>query len=318
MLNYARSAVFATFLLFFCGSLISHAFQISTQTNRVLCSSFTTSTAKASTKEITRGKQLFMRWGLKSDATANKITGNLPEGKTLRDTVPFELRGFSLPLVVFSIGTILTLSSFAGYFLDSGGDGGSVSSIGFVYGIPVFLIGLSLWYAELKPVPVESDEEGDTAWSKFATDTFVKIKQDVTRHRYGDDAHLDSTLEALGLKLPQKKFPRLLSLTQAPSERGDGLDFTLTFQSLETPYKIWAAPDRVRRYCKFFGPNVKASVTKVDAEKRILALKLTTIPEDEYNELIASPVEVPTSPSAKAAASPTEPGDDSEPTSDSV
>lgn len=55
---------------------------------------------------------------------------------------------------------------------------------------------------------------GDRAWEKYATDTFKKIKQDVTRHRYGDDAHLDSTLEALGLKLPQKKFPKLLSLTQ--------------------------------------------------------------------------------------------------------
>ena len=30
--------------------------------------------------------------------------GEVPDGKTLRDTVPFELRGFSLPLVVFSVG----------------------------------------------------------------------------------------------------------------------------------------------------------------------------------------------------------------------
>lgn len=244
-------------------------------------------------KNIVRSARsnLSMRWGLKSDVTANKITGDLPEGKTLRDTVPFELRGFSLPLVVFSVGALLTVSSFAGFFLDGGGDGGSVSSIGFVYGIPVFLIGLSLWYAEIKPVPVESSAAGDKAWEQYATDTFKQIKSDVTRHRYGDDAHLDSTLEALGLRLPQKKFPKLLSLTQAPSESGDGLDFTLTFQSTETPYKLWNDPQKVRRYAKFFGPNVKASISKVDSEQRILALKLTTISCEEYDALISSPVE---------------------------
>ena len=34
---------------------------------------------------------------------------------------------------------------------------------------------------------------------------------------------------------------------------------------------------RVRRYSKFFGPNVKAEVYKVDAKQRIVALKLTTV-----------------------------------------
>jgi hypothetical protein len=52
------------------------------------------------------------------------------------------------------VGTILTASSFAGFFLNDGGSDGAVSSLGFVYGIPVFLIGLSLWYAEIKPVQV--------------------------------------------------------------------------------------------------------------------------------------------------------------------
>jgi hypothetical protein len=78
----------------------------------------------------------------------------------------------------------------------------------------VFLIGLSLWYAEIPPVEVISSPAGDRAWDKLATETMRKIKQDVTRHRYGDDAHLDSTLETLGLKLPQKKFPKMLSIIQ--------------------------------------------------------------------------------------------------------
>jgi len=230
---------------------------------------------------------LAMRWGLKAGGTANKITGDLPEGTTLRDTVPFELRGFSLPLVVFSAGTLLTLSSFAGYFFDDGGSGGAVSSLGFVYGIPVFLIGLSLWYAEIPPVEVLSSEAGDRAWENCSTDTLQKIKGDVTRHRYGDDAHLDSTLESLGLKLPQKKFPKMQSIMQEENDKGQ-LVFTMTFQSAETPYKVWAEPARVDRYTRFFGPNVFAEVEKVDADKRMVALRLTTITDEEWQAIVGT------------------------------
>eukprot|EP01042_Synura_sphagnicola_P001309 gene1309-biopygen1401 len=55
------------------------------------------------------------------------------------------------------------------------------------------------------------------------------------------------------------------------------LEFILQFQSLETPYKVWAEPSRVKRYETFFGPGVKAEVYKVDSDQRILALKLTTV-----------------------------------------
>lgn len=216
-----------------------------------------------------------MRWGLKGN-TANKITGDLPEGVTLRDTVPFEIRGFSLPAVVFSIGVLLTGSSFFGYVVnqDGGGDG-ALSSLGFVYGIPVFLIGLSLWYAELPPVNVVTSPEGDRAWEKHGTETLKKIKQDVTRHRYGDDAHLDSSLDALGLKLPQRKFPKFQTIVQEEDSNGQ-LVFTMIFESLETPFKVWADPERVTRYKRFFGPLASAEVIKVDANKRLVAIKLTT------------------------------------------
>ena len=115
-------------------------------------------------------------------------------------------------MVVFSVGVLLTGSSFAGYFLNGGSGEGAISSLGFVYGIPVFLIGLSLWYAEIPPVQVISSPSGDEKWDELATETMKKIRQDVTRHRYGDDAHLDSTLEALGLKLPQKKYPKMQTI----------------------------------------------------------------------------------------------------------
>jgi hypothetical protein len=63
-------------------------------------------------------------------------------------------------------------------------------------------------------VQVISSDAGDKVWDQLSTETMKKIKADVTRHRYGDDAHLDSTLEALGLKLPLKKFPKMQSITQ--------------------------------------------------------------------------------------------------------
>jgi Protein of unknown function (DUF2854) len=165
------------------------------------CQPVSTRVAVAPRSLTTARGMLSMRWGLKGN-TANKITGDLPEGKYLRDTVPFEIRGFSLPLVVFSAGFLLTASSFVGYVVnqDGGGDA-ALSSLGFVYGIPVFLIGLSLWYAEIPPVEVVSDAAGDRAWEMHGTETLQKIKADVTRHRYGDDAHLDSSLDALGLKV---------------------------------------------------------------------------------------------------------------------
>lgn len=237
-------------------------------------------------KRIRPCKEIVMRWGLKGPQ-ANIPMGKTEDGKLLRDTVPFEIRGFSLPIIVFSTGLLLTASSFVGYFLNNINGEGAVSSIGFVYGIPVFLIGLSLWYAELPPVEVISSDSGDKIYEALKTDTMEKIKKDVTRHRYGDDAHLDSTLDALGLKLPQKKYPKMLSIIQEETPEGE-LAFTMTFQSMDTPYKVWAEPDRINRFKTFFGPGVDASVIKVDSEKRIVGIKLTTTSKNAPADAVSS------------------------------
>ena len=113
-----------------------------------------------------------MRWGLKGKNSQQQTT---EDGVSLRDSVPFEIRGFSLPAVVFSIGVALTAGSFVGYFQNEGGGDGALSSLGFVYGIPVFLIGLSLWYAEIPPVEVISSPSGDAAWDKLATPIFKQV-----------------------------------------------------------------------------------------------------------------------------------------------
>lgn len=240
------------------------------------CHSWTARPSVVSSRRASSVRSLEMRWGLKGAGQANKPMGNVDPDIDLRDTVPFELRGFSLPAVVFTVGVLLTGSSFAGYFFNQdGGSEGGLSSLGFVYGIPVFLIGLSLFYAEIQPVVVIANSKEEALYEAKKTDTMDKIRKDVTRHRYGDDAHLDSTLEALGLKLPQKKFPKMQTIDLSETPEGE-LVYSMTFQSAETPYKVWTDPERIKRYNKFFGPGIEASVQKVDADKRIVALTLTT------------------------------------------
>ena len=158
---------------------------------------------------------------------------------------PFEIRGFSLGNLVILSGILVTVLSFAEYLNESGGDGLNVSGLGFVYGIPIFLAGAALKYAEIEPVPCFSTPAGEKAYESKATEIIQKIKQDVTRHRYGDEAHLDTTVKKLGLVVPGKAYPQLQELREEATEDGE-LAFTIVWQSLDTPYKMWADERRVK------------------------------------------------------------------------
>ena len=139
---------------------------------------------------------------------------------------PFEIRGFSLGNLVVAAGLLVTALSFAEYLGSAGGDNGqTLSGLGFVYGIPIFLAGAALKYAEIEPVPCVSNARADAIFESKATDIMRKIKQDVTRHRYGDEAHLDTTVKKLGLVVPGKAYPQLQELRQDVTPDGE-LAFT--------------------------------------------------------------------------------------------
>uniref|UniRef100_A0A7S2KAK2 Thylakoid membrane protein n=2 Tax=Leptocylindrus danicus TaxID=163516 RepID=A0A7S2KAK2_9STRA len=188
---------------------------------------------------------------------------------------PFEIRGFSLGNLVIFAGLAITVLSFSEYLGDSGGEGLNVSGLGFVYGIPVFLAGAALKYAEINPVPCYSTPQADSIFESKATEIIRKVKQDVTRHRYGDEAHLDTTVKKLGLVVPGKAYPQLKELRQDVTEDGE-LAFSIVWQSLDTPYKMWADQKRVNKYSTFFGPGVYADCVKIDADQRLVAIRLTT------------------------------------------
>jgi hypothetical protein len=45
---------------------------------------------------------------------------------------------------------------------------------------------------------------------------------------------------------------------------------------MDTPYKMWADERRIKKYETYFGPGVRAEVVKIDAEQRLVGIKLTT------------------------------------------
>jgi len=158
---------------------------------------------------------------------------------------PFEIRGFSLGNLVILLGTIVTFGSFAGYL--SGDADGGVSGLGFVYGLPIFLAGSALKYAEIEPVECITSPGAEGLMEVQGTEILQKIKKDVTRHRYGDEAHLDTTVKRLGLVIKGNSYPQLKEVREGVSPEGK-LIFTMVWESLETPFKMWDDADRKARY----------------------------------------------------------------------
>lgn len=185
--------------------------------------------------------------------------------------VPFEIRGFSLANLGLFLGIAITAYSFSSYFGSNGTS--SASSLGFVYGVPILLIGCALKYAELQPIAVTSTPDARAAREEKATEVQRKIYSDITRHRYGDEAHLQAALAALGLIPRGEPCPELRSGEESVTKDGEYC-IRLTFYSVATPWKEWSG--KIDKYERFFGPGVVADVEKVDSEKRLVALSLRT------------------------------------------
>ena len=91
------------------------------------------------------------------------------------------------------------------------------------YGIPILLGGLALKSSELPPADLLPAEPAvDPLRQLPASQTLRKLVKDVTRWRYGQKAHLESSLEALRLwndDLP----PQLLSVEERDCDGSYGL-----------------------------------------------------------------------------------------------
>jgi len=188
------------------------------------------------------------------------------------------LRQISLGSIALALGLAITTIGFWAYFTDQA----TLNLAGFFYGIPILLIGLALRTAQLKPVPysVTSSTETIAARSR-ATETQNQIRDDVTRFRYAQEAHLIEALETLGLSPTKDERPVLTSIRETLTDGAYTL--VLEFDSPLISLATWQA--KCPKMTGFFGPNVRVEVEQ---------------PEEEYIDVLLISTLTPANPISSA------------------
>lgn len=164
------------------------------------------------------------------------------------------LRQVPLALLCLIVGGVLTIVGFAAYATDNA----TLNLAGFFYGIPLLLGGLALKAAELKPVPLTqpSSPEVIALRKQQATSTQQTIFKDVTRYRYGQEAHLDSSLSYLGLSPTDEERPVLSGIAETTVEGAYTL--VLEFDSPMIPFSTWT--EKQDKMTSFFGPGIRVQL----------------------------------------------------------
>jgi len=172
----------------------------------------------------------------------------------------------SLSILLLWVGGVLTIIGFIAYFQDNA----TLNLAGFFYGIPVLLGGLALKAAELEPTPYsrETSAEVLALRQQQATPTQNQVRSDVTRYRYGQEAHLDDALERLGLSPNDEERPVLAAVRE---EAQDGAYvLVLEFDTPKITFTRWL--DKQDKIERFFGPNVRAELTELEENRVDVAL----------------------------------------------
>lgn len=158
---------------------------------------------------------------------------------------------FSPGNLITVTGGVLTVIGVLAYLQDNA----NLSLPTFFYGIVILLGGLALKSSELPPakhlVP-DSDLNQIRATGK---PELVKLVKDVTRWRYGQKAHLESSLEVLKL-WDEKNPPFLLEIEELEAPAGYGL--RLRFQLGEVPLERWQ--EKQDRLSRFFAKDMLAEL----------------------------------------------------------
>ncbi|GAA6615971.1 DUF2854 domain-containing protein [Scytonema sp. NUACC26] len=176
------------------------------------------------------------------------------------------LRQFSLGTLGLTVGGILTIIGFVAYAADYA----TLNLVGFFYGIPLLLGGLALKANEIPPVPFSQPTTPQVLAlrEKQATATQTKIRKDLTRYWYGQDAHFDKSLEFLGLGSSDEDRPEISGLRE--TEINGAYALILEFNSPAVPIDVWQK--KQEKMTNYFGPGIEVAVTQPDANQIELTL----------------------------------------------
>ena len=162
-------------------------------------------------------------------------------------------------------GAVLTVIGSIAYL----GDNANLSLPTIFYGIPILLGGLALKSSELPP-PQRLTPPNSLKELRQNPDNapLSRLLADVTRWRYGQKAHLESSLEALKL-WDEEDPPQLISVEETSNDGAYGL--RLLFDCRAVAPGRWQ--DRQERLGRFFGPGLAASVTQPAPGQVLLVLQ---------------------------------------------
>ena len=175
----------------------------------------------------------------------------------------------SLGTLGLTVGGILTIVGFVAYAADNA----TLNLVGFFYGFPLLLGGLALKANELKPIPFSQTTTPAVLKlrEQQATVTQNKIRKDITRFCYGQDAHLDRALSYLGLSPTDEERPIVTGLQE--KEINGAYALILEFDSPLLPIDVWQ--QKQEKMTSYFGPGVKVEITQPSENKIELALITT-------------------------------------------
>lgn len=176
------------------------------------------------------------------------------------------LRQTSLGSVGLVVGGLLTLVGFIAYATGNA----TLNLAGLFYGVPILLGGLALKASELKPV-VYTQQTAPKILSlreQQATSTQNQVRKDVTRYRYGQEAHLDESLERMGLSPTDEERPVLSGLRE--TEVDGNYTLILEFDSPLISLQTWQ--EKREKLEKFFGPGIRVEINQSEEKKVEVAL----------------------------------------------